>query len=67
MNCIKKNEAWNKLLAVDKELSETKGFENIDSLPKYDRAYTDWQYHAGNYNGFISWLRGREFNLNDEI
>lgn len=61
------SDAWNKLLEVDKELVAINGFGDIDALPNYNRAYKDWQYAANNYHEFISWIRGRNFNPNDEL
>jgi uncharacterized protein YukE len=59
--------ASERLLKLDKELSETKGFGELQSIPEYQTAYKEWQIAGNNYNGFLSQLKGKNINPNDEF
>lgn len=63
----KVSEAWQRLLDADKELSEISGFGDIDSVPKYKRAYADWQFAQSNFSNYVSWLRNNNVKPDDEV
>ncbi len=59
-------EASNKFILLDKELSETNGFGNLMDAPDYRLAHTEMQEAGNNYNNFLSMLRGKTFDPNEE-
>ena len=63
----KADEAWRKLLEVDKEMTSINGFADIDLGPKYDSAYRDWQLATNNLNAFVSSLKGMDINPSKEM
>ena len=60
-------EASDTLLKLDKKLSSTNGFGDLSDIPEYQEAYKKWQIAGFNYYSFLSVLKGRNFNPNDEF
>ena len=58
-------EASANFLKLDKELSQTRGFGNSETLPEYLEAKTKWQIATNNYWGFLSSIKGKNINPND--
>ena len=60
--------SWNDLLEDCKIVSANNGFGDFDSLPKFDKAYTEWQDSSGKYTYYISWLKGQgRYDPNAEL
>ncbi|WP_295123492.1 hypothetical protein [uncultured Chitinophaga sp.] len=60
------DKAWKQLLETDRNMVSTTRFGDMDSVSKYNQAYTRWQEAANEYNKFISFINGKAINPNDE-
>lgn len=58
-------EASANFLKLDKELSQTRGFGDFESVPEYLQAKIKWQIATNNYWGFLSSIRGKNINPDD--
>ena len=54
-------------LRLDGVLLKTNGFGNLTDLPEYAKAKKKWQIATNNYWGFLSYIKGKDINPNDEF
>lgn len=59
-------ESSEKYLKLEKELATTKGFGDFNSMPDYTSAQINWQIATNNYWRFLSFIKGKEINPNDQ-
>jgi hypothetical protein len=57
----------NKFLELDAQLSKTNGFGEFHLLPTYLVAKEQWQIDSNNYWNFLSLIKGKSINPNDDV
>ncbi len=54
-------------IKLEKEITQVKGFGDVKEMDRYMKARGEWQEASNNYWGFLTGLKGKDFNPNDEI
>ncbi len=60
-------EKANTYMTLETEITQVKGFGDVREMGKYMKARSEWQEASNNYWGFLSHLKGKDINPNDEI
>ena len=60
-------EASREFLELDRQMFETNGFSDMSDIPNYAKAKLKWQTATNNYWGFLSYIRGKGIDFNDEM